>query len=144
MLTACCAPTLPSSRPTSCGCRCERWRGDGVTCGFALRNVVSLEAFFREAARVVRPGGRADAARRERARQRGCSVPATPCTSGGSSADRRAALRRRRLPLPAAVDRRTFPPPDEMLRDAAAGRVPGRGSPSAHGGLTQLLVGTRG
>ena len=30
---------------------------DGVTCGFALRNVVSLEAFFAEIARVVRPGG---------------------------------------------------------------------------------------
>lgn len=31
---------------------------DGVTCGFALRNVVSLEAFFGELGRVVRPGGR--------------------------------------------------------------------------------------
>src|SRR5215212_5503607 len=30
-------------------------RIDGVTCGFALRNVVSLEAFFGELARVVRP-----------------------------------------------------------------------------------------
>jgi demethylmenaquinone methyltransferase/2-methoxy-6-polyprenyl-1,4-benzoquinol methylase len=31
---------------------------DGVTCGFALRNFVELPAFFRELARVVRPGGR--------------------------------------------------------------------------------------
>jgi demethylmenaquinone methyltransferase/2-methoxy-6-polyprenyl-1,4-benzoquinol methylase len=31
---------------------------DGATCGFALRNVVSLEALFAELARVVRPGGR--------------------------------------------------------------------------------------
>jgi demethylmenaquinone methyltransferase/2-methoxy-6-polyprenyl-1,4-benzoquinol methylase len=31
---------------------------DGITCGFALRNVVSLEAFFGELGRVVRPGGR--------------------------------------------------------------------------------------
>ena len=31
---------------------------DGATCGFALRNVVSLEALFAEVARVVRPGGR--------------------------------------------------------------------------------------
>ncbi len=31
---------------------------DGVTCGFALRNLVDLELFFRELARVVRPGGR--------------------------------------------------------------------------------------
>lgn len=31
---------------------------DGVTCGFALRNFVSLDPFFAELARVVRPGGR--------------------------------------------------------------------------------------
>jgi demethylmenaquinone methyltransferase/2-methoxy-6-polyprenyl-1,4-benzoquinol methylase len=31
---------------------------DGVTCGFALRNLVDLEQFFVELARVVRPGGR--------------------------------------------------------------------------------------
>ena len=31
---------------------------DGLTCGFALRNVVDLNALFEESARVVRPGGR--------------------------------------------------------------------------------------
>lgn len=31
---------------------------DGVTCGFALRNLTNLEEFFVELARVVRPGGR--------------------------------------------------------------------------------------
>jgi demethylmenaquinone methyltransferase/2-methoxy-6-polyprenyl-1,4-benzoquinol methylase len=31
---------------------------DGATCGFALRNVVSLADLFSELARVVRPGGR--------------------------------------------------------------------------------------
>ncbi len=31
---------------------------DGVTCGFALRNLVELNGFFVELARVVRPGGR--------------------------------------------------------------------------------------
>ncbi len=31
---------------------------DGVTCGFALRNLVELEAFFVELGRAVRPGGR--------------------------------------------------------------------------------------
>ena len=31
---------------------------DGVTCGFALRNLVELPAFFKELARVVRQGGR--------------------------------------------------------------------------------------
>jgi demethylmenaquinone methyltransferase/2-methoxy-6-polyprenyl-1,4-benzoquinol methylase len=31
---------------------------DGVTCGFALRNLVDLDGFFVELARAVRPGGR--------------------------------------------------------------------------------------
>ena len=31
---------------------------DGAVCGFALRNLVDLPAFFAELARVVRPGGR--------------------------------------------------------------------------------------
>lgn len=31
---------------------------DGATCGFALRNLVDLPAFFAELARVVRPAGR--------------------------------------------------------------------------------------
>jgi demethylmenaquinone methyltransferase / 2-methoxy-6-polyprenyl-1,4-benzoquinol methylase len=31
---------------------------DGVTCGFALRNLLDLRDFFVELARVVRPGGR--------------------------------------------------------------------------------------
>lgn len=31
---------------------------DGVTCGFALRNLLDLETFFVELARVVKPGGR--------------------------------------------------------------------------------------
>ena len=31
---------------------------DGVTCGFALRNVDDIQALLREIARVIRPGGR--------------------------------------------------------------------------------------
>jgi demethylmenaquinone methyltransferase / 2-methoxy-6-polyprenyl-1,4-benzoquinol methylase len=31
---------------------------DGITCGFALRNLVDLAPFFAELARVLRPGGR--------------------------------------------------------------------------------------
>jgi len=31
---------------------------DGATCGFALRNLVELDPFFAELARVLRPGGR--------------------------------------------------------------------------------------
>lgn len=33
-------------------------RVDGVTCGFALRNLLALDPFFLELARVTRPGGR--------------------------------------------------------------------------------------
>jgi demethylmenaquinone methyltransferase / 2-methoxy-6-polyprenyl-1,4-benzoquinol methylase len=33
-------------------------RLDGITCGFALRNLVALPPFFAELARVLRPGGR--------------------------------------------------------------------------------------
>ncbi|HJR44459.1 MAG TPA: ubiquinone/menaquinone biosynthesis methyltransferase [Actinomycetota bacterium] len=43
---------------------------DGITCGFALRNVVSLERLFAEMARALRPGGRVallEVARPERA-----------------------------------------------------------------------------
>lgn len=38
--------------PVPAGC------ADGVTCGFALRNLVALAPFLDELARVVRPGGR--------------------------------------------------------------------------------------
>ena len=31
---------------------------DGIICGFALRNLVDLDVFFRECARSIRPGGR--------------------------------------------------------------------------------------
>ncbi|MGK2957446.1 MAG: ubiquinone/menaquinone biosynthesis methyltransferase, partial [Acidimicrobiales bacterium] len=31
---------------------------DGATCGLAMRNLVNLQAFFNELARVVKPGGR--------------------------------------------------------------------------------------
>jgi demethylmenaquinone methyltransferase / 2-methoxy-6-polyprenyl-1,4-benzoquinol methylase len=31
---------------------------DGIICGFALRNLVDLDIFFEECARVIRPGGR--------------------------------------------------------------------------------------
>lgn len=31
---------------------------DGVTCGFALRNLVDLNVFFNEISRVIKPGGR--------------------------------------------------------------------------------------
>ena len=59
--SACCGPTAAARRgcrPTSCASRCPTASVDGVTCGFALRNLVDLDAFFAELGRVVRPGGR--------------------------------------------------------------------------------------
>ena len=57
---------------------------DGVTCGFALRNVVSLHGLLR-GARARRAARRTDrAARRERARQPRSCAPGTRSTSTGS------------------------------------------------------------
>ena len=68
--SACCAPTAagrPGSRPTSCACPCPTASVDGVTCGFALRNLVDLGAFFAELGCVVRPGRAHRPARRRHA-----------------------------------------------------------------------------
>ncbi len=115
---------------------------DGVTCGFALRNVTDLGDLFRETARVLRPGGRAaflDA-----------SVPDNPLMRAGhglyfhrvvpligGALSNRAAYRY--LPKSMAY----LPPPAEMvtmLREAGfadAERI------QLTGGLTQLFIGTR-
>jgi demethylmenaquinone methyltransferase / 2-methoxy-6-polyprenyl-1,4-benzoquinol methylase len=117
-------------------------RADGVTCGFALRNVVSLRGLFTELGRVVRPGGRIallDA-----------SVPDNPVLRtghglylnkaipmiGGAISDRAAYAY---LPRSMAY----LPPPEEMagMLEAAGFRDVARLQLS--GGLTQLLVGTR-
>jgi demethylmenaquinone methyltransferase/2-methoxy-6-polyprenyl-1,4-benzoquinol methylase len=117
-------------------------RLDGATCGFALRNVADLSAFFAEVARVVRPGGRIALletaepnGRLLRAGHRvyfGSVVPLI----GGALSDRRAYSY---LPRSMAY----LPPPDElvaMLR--AAGFVDVTRSALA-GGAAQLLAGTR-
>jgi len=115
---------------------------EGVTCGFALRNVVSLAGLFEELGRVVRPGGRVallDASVPDnRVMRAGHGIyfnKAVPMI-GGLLSDRRAYAY---LPKSMAY----LPPPEEMvgmLRDAGfsdAERL------QLSGGITQLLLGTR-
>jgi demethylmenaquinone methyltransferase/2-methoxy-6-polyprenyl-1,4-benzoquinol methylase len=115
---------------------------DGVTCGFALRNLVDLSAFFADVARVVRPGGRIallDVAQPRNPVLRwghgiyfGKVVPRI----GGILSDPAAY---RYLPKSVAY----LPPGDgmvEMLRDAG---FPDASRRLLSAGITQLLTGTR-
>ena len=115
---------------------------DGVTCGFALRNVVSLERFFAELARVVRPGGRIallDA-----------SEPDNPVLRAGHGL-----YFNRVVPMIGAVlsdgaaysylprSMAYLPPPAEMLSMLASAGFPDAERRQLTGGITQLLTGTR-
>ena len=115
---------------------------DGVTCGFALRNLVDLETFFVELARVVRPGGRIALLDVGIPRNRlirfgnniyfGKVVPKIGALLSDGAAYRY-------LPKSVAY----LPAPDEMV---ALLRRAGFGDASHHllsGGLTQLLLATR-
>jgi len=115
---------------------------DGATCGFALRNVADLAAFFAEVARVVRPGGRAafletgePDGRVLRAGHRVYFGKVVPLI-GGALSNRQAYSY---LPRSMAY----LPRPDElvaMLRAAGFGEV---ARTTLAGGAAQLLVGTR-
>ena len=116
---------------------------DGVTCGFALRNVVSLDTLFHELARVVRSQGRVallDASTPDnavmRAGHRLYFNHAVPVI-GGLLSNRSAYTY---LPTSMAY----LPPPQEMLQMLRDAGFPDARRLQLSGGLTQLLVGTRG
>jgi demethylmenaquinone methyltransferase/2-methoxy-6-polyprenyl-1,4-benzoquinol methylase len=115
---------------------------DGVTCGFALRNLTDLGAFFDELARVVRPGGRV--ALLDVGIPRNSLIRFGNDIYFGKIVPRIGALLSdgaayRYLPKSVAY----LPAPDEML---AMLRRSGFHDATHHdlsGGLTQLLTGTR-
>jgi demethylmenaquinone methyltransferase / 2-methoxy-6-polyprenyl-1,4-benzoquinol methylase len=115
---------------------------DGATCGFALRNVVDLHAFFAEVARVVRTGGRVallDASEPDnRVLRAGHGVYFRQVVPriGGLLSDRDAYAY---LPRSMAY----LPSPAEMLEMLEDAGFPDAERHQLSGGITQLIVGTR-
>jgi demethylmenaquinone methyltransferase / 2-methoxy-6-polyprenyl-1,4-benzoquinol methylase len=115
---------------------------DGASCGFALRNVVSLQGLFAELARVVRNGGRIallETAEPEgRVMQLGHRVyfrGVVPMI-GGLLSNREAYSY---LPRSTAY----LPAPGELLATLRASGFPDARRLSLSGGVTQLIVATR-
>ena len=115
---------------------------DGVTCGFALRNLVDLPTFFNELGRVVRPGGRIALL--------DVSVPSNAVVRWGNDIYFGRIVPRigaalsdgaayRYLPKSVAY----LPSPEKMLASLADAGFPDATHTQLSGGLTQLMVGTR-
>ncbi len=117
-------------------------RADGITCGFALRNVVELKTLFAEMARVLRSGGRIALLEVSEPRSRllrwghGIYFNKIVPFIGGLLSDRAAYSY-----LPASVA--YLPPRDELLDMLHAAGFPDARRVSLSGGVAQLLVGTR-
>jgi demethylmenaquinone methyltransferase / 2-methoxy-6-polyprenyl-1,4-benzoquinol methylase len=115
---------------------------DGVTCGFALRNLVDLPAFFGELGRVVRPGGRIALL--------DVGIPHNPVIRWGNNVyfgkvvPKIGALLSdgaayRYLPKSVAY----LPSKEQMVADLRAAGFADATHRQLSGGLTQLMVGTR-
>ena len=115
---------------------------DGATCGFALRNVADLGAFFAEIARVVRPGGRISLLE--------ASQPDGPLMRAGH-----AVYFRRMVPMIGGLlsDREAYaylpksmaylPPVAEMVTAVQDAGFPDAERVPLSGGIAQVLAGTR-
>jgi demethylmenaquinone methyltransferase / 2-methoxy-6-polyprenyl-1,4-benzoquinol methylase len=115
---------------------------DGITCGFALRNLLDLPTFFHELGRVVRPGGRIALL--------DVSVPSNRLVRWGNNiyfgkvVPKIGALLSdgaayRYLPKSVAY----LPEPPVMLQTLREAGFTDATHAQLSGGLTQLMVGTR-
>ena len=114
---------------------------DGIICGFALRNLADLEAFFVECARVLRPGGRVSLL--------DVGVPHNPLIRFGNSIYFGRVVPRIGALLSDGAAYRYLPKSIQYLpdRDTLVEMLRRSGFPDAEhrqlsGGLTQLMTGT--